>query len=69
MKSTSHFPCTITQSNRDMLFNLLTEKENVEYSYNGIRFWPQKEGSAFTCDYTDEFWEHYAKGNKSDRER
>ena len=27
MKSTSHFPCTITQSNRDMLFKLLTEKE------------------------------------------
>ena len=41
----------------------------MEYSYNGILFWPQKEGIAFTCDYTDEFWEHYAKGNKSDRER
>ena len=49
MKYTSYFPCIITQNNRDMLFNLLTEKEN------GILFWPQKEGSAFTCNYTDEF--------------
>ena len=28
MKYTSYFPCIITQNNRDMLFNLLTEKEN-----------------------------------------
>lgn len=39
--------------------------ENVVYTYNGIVFSFQKEGSPAVCDNMDEFGGHYAKWIKT----
>ena len=45
------------------------DKEDVVYVYNGILFSHDKDGNCAICDNLDESWGHYAKWNKSDRER
>ena len=44
-------------------------KENVVYLHNGILFSHKKERNLAICDNMDGMWGHYAKRNKSDRER
>ena len=45
------------------------DKEDVVYVYNGILFSHDKDGNCAICDNLDESWGHYAKWNKSYRER
>ena len=45
------------------------DAEVVGYIYNRTLFSLEKEGNPAICNNTDELWGHYAKLDKSDRER
>ena len=44
-------------------------KESMVYRYKGILFSHEKEGDSIICDNLDEIWGHYAKWNKSDKDK
>lgn len=45
------------------------DKENVFYTYTGIFFKLWKEGNSTICDYMDGPGRHYAKWNKSQKDK
>lgn len=52
-----------------MSINRWMEKVDVAYVCNGIFFSHGKEGNPVICNNMDGSWGHYAKWNKSDKEK
>ena len=68
----SHIHCSIIHKSQDWKqpkCPSVDEWTKMWYPYSKIRFRPEEEGNPVICDNMAETFGHYAKRNKSDRER